>query len=366
MLLNAMNSLALTFKKLSVASSFPARKQNDFFQLFYSYRKDDTTDSALRSMCKAIIVTLGEKSLEYRIAKQLYAEREQGLTFEKSVALRVYFASDMRVMFSIVEKQSGETDLDVSSLQRQKDKELEIKKSTRSAILPALLTLGAGLGIFVFSGGLATMLGGMFDITYEKPLINFAISSKNHILGNAHIYLISVCLFFTTIYQWALPNYTGEYRRNLDALPIFSSYKALEAARFFTVLALLKQSGYETKSALNVMKTMMPKYSASYVNVMLRKLRGGQSISAILGSDLLNAYQRVRIAAILDGSAASSSNTVAKALSVLTQNMVNDTVDTIRFNSAVANKAMLLIGVVLMLMGFVSIVELSLIIKKSI
>jgi type II secretory pathway component PulF len=93
-----------------------------------------------------------------------------------------------------------------------------------------------------------------------------------------------------------LINLTGEIRRTIDKLPLFSFYPNYVSARFMGTLGLLLANGVTFKQALNILQRNAAPYLAWHIYMMQFRLSGGQeNIADVLDTGLINSDDIIRL-----------------------------------------------------------------------
>ena len=101
-----------------------------------------------------------------------------------------------------------------------------------------------------------------------------------------------------------LKNVTGEIRRWLDAIPIFSFYRKTLAARFMETLGLLIANGVVIRQALSTLQYDASPYLSWHLLQMEYHLSGGQeNLADVLDTQLIDRHDlmRLRVVAISKG-----------------------------------------------------------------
>lgn len=114
------------------------------------------------------------------------------------------------------------------------------------------------------------------------------------------ILLISGSLFIGILY--VLRNYVGEYRHELDRLPLFNSYKSLQGASFMQMYSILKAVNVNEKSVLEIARKGASPFYRKHLNLMSRKLDSGEeNIADAINTGLIDNSEIERLI-LLSGS----------------------------------------------------------------
>lgn len=99
-----------------------------------------------------------------------------------------------------------------------------------------------------------------------------------------------------------LKNVTGEARRWIDTLPLFSLYRAALAARFMETLGLLISNGVILRNALSTMQYDASPYLSWHLLQMEYNLSGGQeNIADVLDTQLIGYGDLMRLRIVAKG-----------------------------------------------------------------
>lgn len=87
--------------------------------------------------------------------------------------------------------------------------------------------------------------------------------------------------------RWAVINYTGEYRDQLDNLPIFKHYRWMLGARLMLVYSILKAMSQTEAKIIEVASRNGSPYYRMKLRYMLRRIQSGSSLVQVLDTGLI-------------------------------------------------------------------------------
>lgn len=112
--------------------------------------------------------------------------------------------------------------------------------------------------------------------------------------------ILSVFIGIILFIRYVLMNYIGEYRSDLDGLPIFRQYRLINASIFMQMFGLLLRD-VAPMSAIEMMERHSSVYMKSHYRKMLAQLsKGATQGSRYLKSGLLDATQFSRLSVLSD------------------------------------------------------------------
>jgi type II secretory pathway component PulF len=99
-----------------------------------------------------------------------------------------------------------------------------------------------------------------------------------------------------------LTRVTGEIRKLIDAIPLFSLYRDYAAARFMEILGLLLKNRISFKSALTVIQRNATPYLAWHIYMMQFRLSGGrENIADVLDTGIIKRADILRLRVMAKG-----------------------------------------------------------------
>jgi type II secretory pathway component PulF len=99
-----------------------------------------------------------------------------------------------------------------------------------------------------------------------------------------------------------LSELTGDARKFLDSIPIFSLYRDVTAARFMETLGLLISNGIVLKRALAIIRAKASHYLAWHIYMMEFRLSGGrENIAEVIDTGLIQKSDILRLRVIAKG-----------------------------------------------------------------
>ncbi|EKD75637.1 MAG: Type II secretory pathway component PulF-like protein [uncultured bacterium] len=94
-------------------------------------------------------------------------------------------------------------------------------------------------------------------------------------------------------------NYTGEFRKKIDHLPVLSMYRKLTAARFMETLGMLIANGIAFKKAIKIIQYHTTPYLSFYLIQMDYRLGAGKlNIAEVLDTGLIDEEDIMRLQAV--------------------------------------------------------------------
>lgn len=114
------------------------------------------------------------------------------------------------------------------------------------------------------------------------------------------ILLCAIALAFLLVRL--LSELTGDTRKFLDSMPVFSLYRDVTAARFMETLGLLISNGIVLKRALTIIRTRTTRYLAWHIFMMEFRLSGGrENIAEVIDTGLIQKSDILRLRVIAKG-----------------------------------------------------------------
>jgi type II secretory pathway component PulF len=171
-----------------------------------------------------------------------------------------------------------------------------VLNSFLASVLYPLSVVALALGVTVFVK--TSVLHSFLEI---KPLASWPDVGKNlYRIGStveAGWWLILLTLgLLGLIVNNILKNVTGEIRRFIDDIPLFSLYRASLAARFMEALGLLIANGVMIRQALSTMQYDASPYLSWHLLQMEYRLSGGQeNIADVLDTNLISRADLMRL-----------------------------------------------------------------------
>ena len=158
-------------------------------------------------------------------------------------------------------------------------------------------------------------------------------------------------LFFGVLY--VLRNYVGEYRDELDKLPLFNSYKSLQGASFMQMYSILKGVNVNEKSVLEIAKKGASPFYRKHLNVMSRKLESGEeNIADAINTGLIDVSEIERL--ILLSGSHSYVEVLESAASEVFDSTITKVAAVCKFLS-IAGSLLAAWGIVIIILGVMSI-----------
>lgn len=115
------------------------------------------------------------------------------------------------------------------------------------------------------------------------------------------IVILAIIAIGILIYR-LLQDLTGDVRKVIDTLPLFSLYREVTAARFMEVLGLLISNGIILKRALSVMRGRANNYLAWHIYLMELRLSGGrENIAEVIDTGLISKADIMRLRVVARG-----------------------------------------------------------------
>lgn len=113
--------------------------------------------------------------------------------------------------------------------------------------------------------------------------------------------LCVIILAVVFIYKF-LTQYTGEWRHEVDKIPLLALYRDSMAARFMQTLGILINNGMIMKRALSVISNNAGPYLNWHIMQMEYRLSGGtENIADVLDTHLLREHDLVRLKVVVKG-----------------------------------------------------------------
>lgn len=107
--------------------------------------------------------------------------------------------------------------------------------------------------------------------------------------------IIAVIFSMSRMYK----DYTGQFRKVIDRLPILSIYRKLAAARFMETLGMLVANGIAFKQAIKIIQYNTTPYMASHLLQMEYRLGAGKlNIAEVLDTGLIDQGDILRLQAV--------------------------------------------------------------------
>lgn len=173
---------------------------------------------------------------------------------------------------------------------------LKVDEASGSAIAKVLIKpLFGVLILFVISALLAAYAFPSLSEQASRRTWGFlSISAEQFGLFwlNNGLYIFALFTLLLPLIVISLSRYCGEYRVNLDALPIYRQYRFIQCTNFLTSTAHQTAVGTSLKESLKHYQEHATPYMKHHINKMLRALGAGKSnIGDILDSGLLDAEE---------------------------------------------------------------------------
>lgn len=161
----------------------------------------------------------------------------------------------------------------------------------------AVIIMGCGVSIFVDK----TVFKQFMSI---KPLNEWPKNGQD-LAAFAHFiedwWWLVILVIFAVIFGMSrlYRDYTGEFRKYIDHLPILSIYRRLAAARFMETLGMLVANGIAFKQAIKIIEFNTTPFMASHLLQMEYRLGAGKlNIAEVLDTGLIDEGDILRLQAV--------------------------------------------------------------------
>lgn len=157
-----------------------------------------------------------------------------------------------------------------------------------SLTYPFVVICGA-LGVSVFINH--SIFASFRSITPEAqwPTGAQLLSSFANFIQHWWWLLLLTALILAFLFVRFLKDYIGDLRPKLDEMPVWSTYRKLNAGRFMETLGLLIGNGLVLKKSLKILQNRASTYLASHLILMEHRLGSGQdNIADVLDTGLIS------------------------------------------------------------------------------
>lgn len=249
----------------------------DRIALLEQWKKADKYGLTNQQFCQALINN-GQGATKL-IGKVGLAAPSQGKTFTD--ALNGWFP-DLVIATIRVALDAGDLQVGLNAaIKQMQGGEQVIWRIVRKLAFPFALNVGVGiLGVYV-SGEL---------LNASKTTVGIG-SDIRTLVQNIGPALIIIFLALLLAIGLALPRWTGQGRKVMDKMPIFSLYRTATAASVLGTLGNLVGCGMKLGDALSAVETQSPPYTRYHLNKMKQQNIGQSNLGNILDTGLLIPFE---------------------------------------------------------------------------
>lgn len=262
---------------------FTKKKQIEFLQVIAALHEVGVSPY---NAVKHIAQTNPKNLVLKNVTKSLLANMDKGLSFEFSIS--DWFLNEV-VM--IISASAGTMDLQAginAAIEYITQQAGILKFFLQQVTYPLFLW-------FLSISSMVTIRTQILDDIHEKAkgktlpynLQKFVNISDFFI--HKSLLLLIILIIFIIVIKYILKNYTGKYRKKLDALPLFSFQKEKTAFTIVRSLGILLGNHVGILKALTLIKDMGCRYQRFHVSKMFTNMRSGNyTLARILRTGLLN------------------------------------------------------------------------------
>jgi len=188
-----------------------------------------------------------------------------------------------------------------SAVNYYKERVSALRIAVQSMLYPCIVILVALIMLVVIKNSVLTDFASIKSITLWPPA-----GRQLYFLADFVQYWWWFVIFLLValgvgIY-YLLQNFTGNFRHNIDAMPILSLYRRLAAARFMETLGLLVTNGVPLQKALQIIHKNAQPYLSWHLLLMEYRLSGGkENIADVLDTQLINNDDLIRLRVMATG-----------------------------------------------------------------
>jgi type II secretory pathway component PulF len=254
---------------------FGGRERLDFYDILATYLDRSVRQpQALADICA--IEVEGRSPLLYwmrplatAVPHWLFRILDRGEAFGTVVA--EWLPHDEAMIFAAM-AEAGLDGEGLRDLAKLSERQTAWKKSLRRALFPML---GAGAmfvaGFWYLSGSLFPSLFSALPqgVVLDGPAASLKAASD--FFAAFGPYLLGVIAAAPLAIARLLPVWTGELRRQVDKLPLFSLYKSWSGVGFLLSLSSLLKAGESLRDALEMLERRSPPYTAERLRAVLTR-----------------------------------------------------------------------------------------------
>jgi type II secretory pathway component PulF len=284
------------------------------------------TRKVLEALEREFSKAIGEKAEEVLFCREALEKVEEGTTGIDD-AMRDWFEPDL-VQVLRVSTVSRNASVALNQLLEQVslwEKVMgEIMSALRKPVSMILMTVGATL--FISIKGIGALAGDTPKADWTEMAILYDDFGL-WVVANYKVITL-VCAWVVVIYIYSMLKLIGEHRRTLDTIvPGYGLYQANQAARFFTIMAVLVSPNggkMRMRTALEEFENnadLMSDYLFEHIQEMLDRCETGRFSTEQLNTGLLPLRMQIRL-----GVAASTTDglSMADAFNTISRNLAKD------------------------------------------